>query len=73
MKNLKSLAVAALLVSAFGSGAAYAQASQSAVKVTVLAQAGAPSGAVPSPNLAPPPGPPRTPPNRPPRVPPTRS
>ena len=73
MKNLKSLVVAALLVSAFGSGAAYAQASQSAVKVTVLAQAGAALGAVPSPNLAPPPGPPRTPPNRPPRKPPSRS
>lgn len=73
MKNLKSLVVAALLVSAFGSGAAYAQASQSAVKVTVLAQADAAFGGVPSPNLAPPPGPPRTPPTRPPRVPPSRS
>lgn len=73
MKSFKSGVVAALLVSAFGSGAAYAQASQSAVKVTVLAQADASLAAVPSPNLLPPPGPPRTPPNRPPRKPPSRS
>ena len=73
MKNLKSLVVAALLVSAIGSGAAYAQTSQSAVKVTVLAQVDASLGSVPSPNLLPPPGPPRTPPNRPPRKPPSRS
>ena len=73
MKHLKSRVVAALLVSAFGSGAAHAQASQSAVKVTVLAQADASLVGLPSPNLAPPPGPPRRPPNRPPRVPPSRS
>lgn len=73
MKNLKSLVVAALLVSAFGSGAAYAQASQSGVKVTVLELADVALGGVPQPFLAPPPGPPRTPPTRPPRKPPSRS
>ena len=73
MKNLKSLFLAALLVSAFGSGAAYGQASQSMVTVTVLAQADAVVGNVLVPNLAPPPGPPRPPPTRPPRRPPSRS
>ena len=73
MKNLKTSLLAALLLSALGGGSAYAQASQSAVKVTVLARSGTPLDSVAVPTLAPPPGPPIMPPTRPPRKPPSRS